>query len=173
MNFDIRSELVLLLPRLRRFAYALSGSLDEADDLVQEACERALSRQHQFEPGTRLDSWLFRIIQTIWLGRLRKVRRRPMVYDAAIFEQLGFDARIAEQTEARMDLSIVLTEFEKMPAEQREVLVLVTIDGQSYKDAADTLGIPIGTVMSRLARARRRLAEALQRSPAPTTEQKP
>ena len=173
MEFDFRRELVGLLPRLRRFAYGLSGSLDEADDLVQEACARALSRQHQFEPGTRLHSWMFRIIQTLWLGRLRQAGRRPTVNDPAALEQLGSDARITEQTEARMDLAVIAVELDAMPPEQREVLVLVTIDGRSYQEAAEILQIPIGTVMSRLSRARRKLADALQRLPAKPTELSP
>lgn len=173
MDFDFRRELVGLLPRLRRFAYGLCGSLDEADDLVQEACARALARQHQFEPGTRLHSWMFRIIQNLWLGRLRQAGRRQTVTDVAVLEQLGSDARIAEQTEAKMDLQVIAAELDEMPPEQREVLVLVTIDGRSYQEAAEILQIPIGTVMSRLARARRKLADALQRVPAKPTELSP
>ena len=68
---DIRTELVALLPRLRRFAYGLTGSLDEGDDVVQSACERALTRLDQFQPGTRLDSWMYRIVQTVWIDRRR------------------------------------------------------------------------------------------------------
>lgn len=159
---DVRQEMVQLLPRLRRFAYAQTGSLEEADDLVQAACERALSRLHMFEPGTRLDSWMFRIVQTTWIDRVRYRARRPQVTEAEIVEALPFDARISEQVEARSDLATIRNAIAELPEEQRAVLALVAIDGRSYQEAADTLGIPMGTVMSRLARARGKLAQALE-----------
>lgn len=166
MANDIRQEMVALLPRLRRFAYSLTGSIDEADDVVQSACERALVRLHQFEPGSRLDSWLFRIVQTTWIDRLRSTKRRPQTNDAEVLENQGFDARIHERAEARAALGIVRDEIARLPEEQRSVLAIVAIDGMSYQEAADVLEIPIGTVMSRLARARKKLAEALEGSPA-------
>lgn len=161
MSADVRLQLVELLPRLRRFACALTGSLDEADDIVQAACERALSRLDQFTPGTRLDSWMFRIVRSIWINRARDMKRKNLVNDPEIAEQVAFDARIHEQTSARMDLAIVRDAITALPAEQKEVLSLVTIDGMSYQEAADALEVPIGTIMSRLARARRRLADAV------------
>jgi RNA polymerase sigma-70 factor (ECF subfamily) len=168
MPDDVRKEMVALLPRLRRFAYSLSGSLDEADDLVQAACERALARLGQFEPGSRLDSWMFRIVQTTWIDRLRSARRRKTTDDPEAVMNQSFDARIHEQTEARAALGIVREEIGRLPEEQRSVLALVAIDGMTYQEAADVLSIPIGTVMSRLARARRKLGEALER-PRPAT----
>jgi RNA polymerase sigma-70 factor, ECF subfamily len=163
MASDVRQDMVALLPRLRRFAYSLCGSLDEADDLVQAACERALTRLAQFEPGTRLDSWMFRIVQTTWLDRMRSVRRRNTVNDSDALDGQSFDARIYEQVEARVALGIVRAEIGRLPEEQRVVLALVTVDGMTYQEAADVLEIPIGTVMSRLSRARRKLGEALER----------
>ena len=170
MNDDVRQEMIGLLPRMRRFAYSLTGSMDDADDLVQGACERALGRLDQYERGTRLDSWLFRIIQTTWIDRVRAVRRRGTVSDPEVMAAVPFDARIHEQTEARAALDIVREEIARLPENQRLVLALVTVDGMSYKDAAEMLEIPIGTVMSRLSRARKRLGEALER-PRPTAEQ--
>lgn len=153
-----------LLPRLRRFAYGLTGSRDEADDLVQSACERALSRLHQWRPGTRLDSWMYRILQTVWIDRLRS-RRTRMEAEPEVLERLaGGDAR--RELEARLDLARVRRLIAALPEEQRVVLVLVTVEGFSYKDAAETLGIPIGTVMSRLARARLELGRWLNAAPA-------
>ncbi len=163
MTQDIRQQLIVLLPRMRRFAYSLTGSMDEADDVVQAACERALRRLDQFEPGTRLDSWLFRIVQTTWIDRRRYDIRRNYVDDPDAAEAVGHDARVHEQTEARMALEIVQREVDMLPDEQRIVLSLVTIDGMSYQEAADVTGVPIGTVMSRLARARKRLAAAIDR----------
>lgn len=163
MESDVRRELIELLPRMRRLAYSLTGTMDEADDVVQAACEKALGRLDQYESGTRLDSWMFRIIQTTWIDRVRYARRRPTVNDTTAFETAAYDARIHEQTEARAALDVIRSEMASLPEEQRAVLSLVGVDGLSYKDAADILEIPIGTVMSRLARARKRLGEALER----------
>lgn len=161
MGHDVRKELVALLPRMRRFAYSLTGSMEEAEEVLQSACEKALSRLDQFEPGTRLDSWMFQIIRSVRIDRVRYSIRRPASSDPDIAETATFDARTHEQLEARMDLDIIRDEINKLPEEQRAVLALVTIDGMSYQQAADTLGVPIGTIMSRLARARRKLAEAI------------
>lgn len=161
MASDVRQEMVALLPRLRRFALAQTGSREAADELVQAACERALSRLDQFTPGTRLDSWMFRIIQTTWIDRMRYAGRRPEA-SGKVIERMPYDARIHEQAEARADLAIVRAEVARLPEEQRLVLGLVAIDGQSYQEAAETLGVPIGTIMSRLSRARRKLVEALE-----------
>jgi RNA polymerase sigma-70 factor (ECF subfamily) len=159
---DIRQQMVALLPRLRRFAFTQTGSPDAADELVQAACARALGRLHQFTPGTRLDSWMFRIIQTTWIDSKRREHRRPQAGAPAVLEALPFDARIHEQAEARAALAVVRAEVAKLPEEQRLALALVAIDGRSYQEAADILEVPIGTVMSRLARARRKLADALE-----------
>jgi RNA polymerase sigma-70 factor (ECF subfamily) len=164
MASDVRQEMVALLPRLRRFALAQTGSREAADDLVQAACERALDRLDQFTPGSRLDSWMFRIIQTIWIDRKRYAGRRPEA-SPEVIELMAFDARIHEQAEARADLAIVRAEVARLPEEQRLVLALVAIDGQSYQQAAEALGVPIGTIMSRLSRARRRLVDALEAPP--------
>jgi RNA polymerase sigma-70 factor (ECF subfamily) len=159
---DIRHEIVALLPRLRRFALALAGSRDLADDVLQTACEKALGRLEQFTPGTRLDSWMFQIVRTTFIDHIRRQQRRQhadLTPDLA--ESLPSDARIHEQTAARADLAIVRAEIAQLPHEQREVLALITIEGLSYQDAANMLGVPIGTIMSRLSRARKKLARAL------------
>ncbi|MBU2583576.1 MAG: RNA polymerase sigma factor [Alphaproteobacteria bacterium] len=162
MAVELQREMVDLLPRMRRFAYTLTGSIEEADDVVQSACERALSRLHQFKPGSRLDSWMFRIVQNISIDRMRKKKRRNEVNDPEAFEAVEYDARIHEGTEARLELALVRAEISRLPEEQQMVLALVTVDGMSYQEAAETLDVPIGTVMSRLARARKKLAAALE-----------
>lgn len=167
MKHDLRLDMVALLPRLRRFAYSMTGSLDEADDVVQAACERALSRLEQFEAGTRFDSWLFRIVQTTWIDRTRMSYRRNHDSDPEVVEAVPHHARIHEQAEARADLAVLRGEIASLPEDQRAVLALVTVEGMSYQEAADTLEIPIGTVMSRLSRARKKLAAALERAPDP------
>ncbi|MEQ1652447.1 MAG: RNA polymerase sigma factor [Hyphomicrobium sp.] len=160
MSDDIRNRMVELLPRLRRFAYALTGNLDKADDLVQDTCARALASADQWQPGTRLDSWMYRIAQNLWFDRLRatKVRGEVIDVDTAI-DLVGADGR--DVTESRLTLQAVSKSIAELPADQQLVIAHVCIDGLSYKDAADALGIPIGTVMSRLARARKALHAAL------------
>jgi RNA polymerase sigma-70 factor (ECF subfamily) len=150
--------LVALLPRLRRFARALTRSVEEADDLVQDACERALAHAHQFAPGTRLDSWLFRIVQNRWLDRCRqRATGGQQVPVEAASELSGSDGRTTGET--RLVMRRLHGALEALPAEQRLVLVAVCVEGLSYREAAEMLEVPIGTVMSRLARARARLHE--------------
>jgi RNA polymerase sigma-70 factor (ECF subfamily) len=145
-------QLVALLPRLRRFARGLAGSHAEADDLVQAACERALAREHQFQEGTRFDSWMFRIVQTIWIDqiRARDVRKE----DGEIVEERQGSDEPVRRVEARLALAEVRRAVERLPPEQRSTLMLVTVDGLSYREAAEVAKVPVGTIMSRLARAR-------------------
>lgn len=160
MDKSTHDALIALLPRLRRFACGLSGSVDDGDDLVQSACERALSRMDQFAPGTRLDSWMFRIVQNVWIDRRRGAKRRGTVVPVESIDDLpGADG--VREVEARIELAQVRRAVGDLPDEQREVLMLVTVDGMSYREAATTLDIPIGTVMSRLARARLALGHAV------------
>lgn len=164
MSNDIRHRMVELLPRLRRFAYALTGNLDKADDLVQETCARALAHADQWQAGTRLDSWMYRIAQNLWFDRMRATKVRGEVVDVDTAADLvGSDGR--HVIEHRSALQVVANGIAKLPADQQMVIARVCIDGMSYKDAADALGIPIGTVMSRLARARRALHEAINGAP--------
>ncbi len=162
----VRAEMVALLPRLRRFARGLAGVADQADDLVQAACERAIARIDQWTPGTRLDSWMFRIIQTIWLDERRaaKVRIGEGRVDAAEATDPELSQDGVRRMEAHLTYDQVRRTIATLPEEQRTVIMLVCVEGQTYKEAADTLGIPIGTVMSRLARARASLARALGES---------
>jgi RNA polymerase sigma-70 factor (ECF subfamily) len=153
-------QLIAVLPRLRRFARGLTGSASDADDLVQAACERALAREHQFQEGTRFDSWMFRIVQTIWIDQLRA--RDVRKEDADIPEQrLGTDEPV-RRVEARLALAEVRQAVDRLPADQRTTLMLVTVEGLSYKEAAEAAGVPIGTIMSRLARARIALQQQLE-----------
>ncbi|HUE18491.1 MAG TPA: RNA polymerase sigma factor [Stellaceae bacterium] len=150
MSFN--DQLVAVLPRLRRFARGLTGSAVEADDLVQAACERALARTHQFQAGTRFDSWMFRIVQTVWIDQIRaRDIRRTESEDAA--RQVGSDESV-RRVEARMALREVQAAIVTLPPEQRAALLLVTVEGLSYKEAAEVAAVPVGTIMSRLARAR-------------------
>lgn len=159
MSDDFRAELVALLPKLRRFALGLAADPHQADDLVQAGCERALTRRHQWQAGTRLDSWMYRIIQNLWIDQLRA---RPEVADMESDEI----ERLPDQDwnrgiEAKLTLEQVTRAMGTLPPAMRSVLALVCIEGLSYKEAAETLEVPIGTVMSRLARARLELHRAL------------
>ena len=159
MTDDLRRQIVALLPRLRRFAYALTRDMDRGDDLVQETCLRALAKLDQWQPGTRLDSWLYRIAQNAWFDRNRsaKVRGENIEIDT-VQELAGEDGRVV--MESRLTLSVVAEAMDRLPPDQRVLIDLVCVDGMSYKDAAETLDVPIGTVMSRLARARSALHQA-------------
>ncbi len=156
MDIRFQRDLVDLVPRLRRFAYALSGSRDVGDDLVQSACERALKNAAQFVPGTRMDSWMFRIIQNLWLDQRRRLRVRGAQIDPdlVVLSDEGLGAR---QAEDRATLDKVRATVDALPEDLRLVLALVALEGHSYREAADILEIPIGTVMSRLSRARAQL----------------
>lgn len=153
-----RSELIELLPRLRRFAMALANSSADADDLVQSAVERALKHQRSWKEGTRLDSWMYKIVQNLWIDEVRSRRRRADPIEAAA-QIVGEDGR--DVTSVRIDLAAAKRAMAALPEEQRLVLTLVVLDGMSYQDAADTLDVPIGTIMSRLARARTAIASRL------------
>jgi RNA polymerase sigma-70 factor (ECF subfamily) len=157
---DIRSRMVAVLPRLRRFAYALTGSTEQGDDLVQETCLRALSRVETWQPGTRLDSWMYRIAQNIWFDRKRAQKVRGELVDVDAVEDIaGLDGR--DVTESQLTLEEVDAALGRLPAEQRAAIALVCIEGLSYKEAAEIAGVPIGTIMSRLARARQSLHATL------------
>jgi RNA polymerase sigma-70 factor (ECF subfamily) len=152
--------MVSLLPRLRRFAYGLTGSLDDGDDLTQAACEKALRSLDQFTPGTRLDSWMYRIAQNLWIDRRRSQQaQREQSVDPADMEHLAI-ADAAREMDRRLDLADVRRKVTLLPEDQRAVLLLVSVEGFGYRQAAEILEIPIGTVMSRLARARLALGRA-------------
>lgn len=155
---DFRSEIVAMLPRLRRFARALAGQAADADDIVQIAVERALVRMDQFQPGTRLDAWLLAIVRNAWIDEVRSRQRRAKVFaEAELGERVGAGGESAEH--AKLEVNEVRKAMQSLPDEQREAVALVCVEGLAYREAADLLGVPIGTLTSRLARGR----EALQR----------
>lgn len=161
MNVDIRLQVVTMLPRLRRFALSLTGSRDRADDLVQATCERALRSAGNWEPGTRLDSWLYRIMQNLWIDEIRKAKPRGTeVPVEEVHDLAGEDGE--RSALARLSMQQILRALEQLPSEQRSVVSLVCIEDMSYREVADILAIPVGTVMSRLSRARAALGAPLQ-----------
>ena len=154
----IQRQMIALLPRLRRFATSLTGNLSDADDLVQDTVERALKNLHRWQPGTRLDSWMYRIAQNLWIDKVRASRLRPTLDGDPPDAAIAFDG--ARAMEAKLTFADTCRALATLPEEQRVVVALVLIEGLSYRDAATILDLPIGTVTSRLARAR----EALSRS---------
>lgn len=160
MDAAFGENLIALLPNLRRFALSLSRKADIAEDLVQITVERAIANHASFDRSARLEPWLFRIMRNAWIDMTRRNRSAGTQVDVfEVPEALPTDPGPA--IEARLMLQSVQAAMERMPEEQREVLHLVCIEEMSYAETADILGIPRGTVMSRLSRARLALAERL------------
>lgn len=157
---DFREMVAALLPQLRRFALALARTSHDADDLVQSAIEKALAKQEQWRPETRLDSWMYRIVQNLWIDQTRQGRRRATQPIEDAYAVAGEDGR--EVTERRLMLRAAKTAFDGLQPEMRAAASLVILNGMSYRDAAEALDVPIGTIMSRVSRSRRSLEEALK-----------
>ena len=154
MTVPLHTEIAQLLPRLRRFARSITFHKEDADDLVQTAIERALGRSDQWQAGTRLDSWMFKIIKNAWVDEVRsRIRRDRVLAPEDEGEHVGDDSAAAQQ-----DRLAIQKAMSMLSDDHRIVIGLVLVDGMPYKDAAEVLDIPIGTLTSRLARAR----EALQ-----------
>lgn len=160
MTDRFRQDLVALVPKLRRFALSLAGNKADADDLVQSACVKALKNADQFREGTRMDSWMYRIVQTLWIDDRRRAKTRGAQVDPED-AGLGDGGKAARLPEDRMMLARTRAAMASLPEAQREVLSLVAIEGLSYKETAEVLDIPVGTVMSRLSRAREALLPQL------------
>lgn len=153
LSRSFEDELTALLPRLRRFAHGLSRNPSDADDLTQMTVERALRAKSQWQPGTRLDSWLYKIMRNLWIDTVRSRGRKERVEaPAEEAERRGHDPR--EGIEAAIELQRVMAAMDRLPSEQREVVALILIEGFGYREAAELLDLPIGTVSSRLVRGR-------------------
>ena len=154
---SVRAQLGDLLPRLRRFARVITRNAHDADDLVQVAVEKALARAAQWRPDSRLDSWMFGIMKNAWIDEIRSRRRRERVHAP---EEAGLAVGDAS-AEARDTALSIQAAMARLPEEQRLAIGLVLVEGLSYKEASEALGIPIGTLTSRLARGRGALAALL------------
>lgn len=154
-------ELVELLPRLRRFARALAHDIPDADDLVQRAVERALVRRDQWNPGTRLDSWMFTIMKNAWIDETRQRSRRSRILRPAEEGEAVADASVPD-LDSRLGAASVEQAIAALPEEQRIAVALVLVEGLSYAEAAQVLEIPAGTLTSRLVRGRAALQAHLQ-----------
>jgi len=158
---EVRNDVVALLPRLRRFARTITRHREDADDLVQLAVERALRRLDQWQPGTRLDSWMFMIMKNAWIDEVRtRVRRDAVLLPEEAGEHVGDAAGDwpTDRQHLRMDVHKAM---QQLSDDQRLVVGLVLVEGLPYKEAAQVLDIPIGTLTSRLARARETLQAIL------------
>ena len=156
----LSNELPTLLPRLWRFAMRLTGDRHDAEDLVQRACVRALERRHQLQPGTSTLSWLFSIVHSIWLNEVRaqQTRRRGSIQWSEELADTVADPTGPSPETYTLHRQII-SAVERLPDAQRAVMLLVAVEGLSYREAAQALDVPVGTVMSRLARARLAIGE--------------
>jgi len=172
LHQELVDRLIGLQPRFRRFALGLTGSIDMADELVQNAYERALTRMHQYRPGTRIDSWMFRIIQTVHLNGIQRqnVRNR---YTSDVDPETVASPGTSSQPERDVEFDQVREKISALPEDQRVALLLVAVEGLSYKEASQVLDVPIGTVTSRIARARAGLVDALNERPKPVLVRDP
>jgi RNA polymerase sigma-70 factor, ECF subfamily len=157
---DLSAELVTLLPRLRRFARALTRNPHDADDLVQVALERALARAHQLRPDAALAGWVFGILRHAWIDELRARARSERVFAP---EESGHNVGDGGQGAQAERLS-VQDAMARLPQDQCLAVALVLVEGLSYKEAAHVMDVPIGTLTSRLARARETLQAMLGES---------
>lgn len=158
MSFE--DELLALLPRLRRFAHALARSPADADDLCQASIERALKARSQWAPGTRMDSWMYRIMRNAWIDTARARTRHGQTF---VDEEAGLSVGDAgdRRIEAVVELGQVGRAMGMLPPDQREAVALVLVEGFAYKEAAEILDIPMGTLTSRLVRGREALMTML------------
>ncbi|WP_374445947.1 sigma-70 family RNA polymerase sigma factor [Stella sp.] len=156
----IRDELIACLPQLRAFARSLAGHRDLADDLVQEAIVRALAAQGSFRPGTNFRAWIFTILRNLFFTERRKSRMVVQSIDT-IEQELS---PVAAAQESKVEFDDFRLALMKLPHDQREALILVGASGMSYEEAAQVSGCAVGTVKSRVSRARRTLAQLTGRN---------
>lgn len=156
MSGDFLDRLEAEIPALRRYAIGLVRDADRADDLVQDCLERALGRRHLWRGPFSLRGWLFRIMHNIHANNLRAAGRRPAGLPLDAIDLPGLPA----EQPTHVEVAETLAAFERLSDEQREVMLLIVVEGLTYRQAAKVLGLPTGTVVSRIARARERLREA-------------
>lgn len=152
------------VPRLRRYARALLRNGEEADDLVQDCLERAWSRAHRWRPDSDLRAWLFTILHNLYVNRIRRLARHPMTSMDQAVERADPKPSGQDRAMSLRDLELGLA---ALPPEQREVLLMVCLEGLSYQQVAEILGVPVGTVMSRLHRGRERMRRWLEGEDSP------
>jgi len=148
-----------LLPKLRRFAVGLAGHPADGDDLCQMTIERALAHRDKWQDGTRLDSWMYRIMRNIWIDEQRARSRRMQTF---VDEEAGLSVGTEGGQESHVELGAIDRALGTLPEDQREAVLLVMVEGFSYREAADIVGCPVGTLNSRLVRGRDALLTMLE-----------
>jgi RNA polymerase sigma-70 factor (ECF subfamily) len=157
---DFRAQLASELPYLRRFGRALAGDPALADDLVQDCVERALIKSHLYDPSRPLRAWLYAVLRNLFISGLRREGRSPVI--KTVDDLVGNEGSVKASQEERMSVSLVAEALDRLPPQHREVIVLVGLEEMSYRDVAEIIGVPVGTVMSRLSRARSSLRQILE-----------
>lgn len=159
---DMKSDLIALLPRLRRFARSLTRSVPDADDLVQEACLRALARSDQWDRSQPLDRWVFRITRNLWISEVRK--RTVRIGQGQVPADETHELVSSDSGEASVMAGELRGQIAALPEELSAILLTVSVEGYSYAEAAELFEIPVGTVMSRIHRARKTLAAQINQA---------
>jgi RNA polymerase sigma-70 factor (ECF subfamily) len=159
-NSEFQKNLLIELPHLRRFARALSGDAALADDLVQDCVERALKKQHLYDATRPLRAWLYAILRNIHISHWRQ--KAPWGHLKNIDDLEGFEGAVPAEQEHNLSLALITDALNHLPPQHREVLVLISLEEVSYREAAEIIGVPIGTIMSRLSRARSTLQRILE-----------
>ncbi|WP_404403004.1 sigma-70 family RNA polymerase sigma factor [Pelagibacterium halotolerans] len=157
-SYDFRSELLAVIPNLRAFAISLVGTADKADDLVQETLVRAWDKRDSFTPGTNLKGWLFTILRNEFYSQMRKRKREVSDPEGALAEKLS----VHPEQVGRLDMDDFKKAIRTLPDDQREALILVGASGFSYEEAAEICGCAVGTIKSRVSRARSQLSKILK-----------
>jgi RNA polymerase sigma-70 factor (ECF subfamily) len=162
-------DLVAALPRLRRYARVLTGDVHRADDLVQDTLARAWDKRHLWRAGSDLRAWLFTIMHNVHVNQflLRQRERAHVSLDADDRPEAGWEVSVRATQSDRIEVDEVFTQIGRLPVEQREVLILAAVEELRYDEIARLLGVPIGTVMSRLSRAREKLKRMAAAPPSP------
>ena len=163
MEAQIEKEIIALLPRLRRFALALTRSAPAADDLAQATVERAIANLDKWQPGTRLDSWMYRIAHNLHRNEVRNQSSRGEKL-GIIQAESGQSVDGERAAVARLELAAVSAAIAQLPDEQREALLLIAVEGRSYQEVAEVTGASVAAVTSRIARAREALRAVVERS---------
>ena len=157
LNPALRDAMLAAVPSLRAFAISLSGNIDRADDLVQETLLRAIANIDSFQPGTNMSAWMFTILRNLFRSEYRKRRREVEDTDGSYAESL----KSHPEQNSRLEFQEFRTALAKLPPDQREALILVGASGFSYEEAAAICDCAVGTIKSRVNRARTRLADLL------------
>ena len=160
MAQDFRTNLIAEIPHLRRFARGLCGDASLADDLVQDCIERALKKSHLYDTSKPLRAWLYAVLRNIHVSNWRSNVKHTSAKNIDDLE--GFEGASRAEQEDNFSTTLITEALDKLPPQQREVLILVSLEEVSYRDAAEIIGVPIGTIMSRLSRARSTLKDTLE-----------